>query len=425
MLAGECQIRYTAGRMRIWSTLMLIGLAAGLTLVWPQPARVLTVAERTAGYILIQTEKNGEAWYNYPKTLTRYFLGRPSDAFDIMRRLGLGISDANLAKIPMAGSSEAGDAALRAKLSGYILIQVEKNGEAWYVYPKNRQRYYLGRPSDAFEVMRSLGLGISDADLAQITVDSGIVYKSQVVATSRGTFAVSSLLFDRKNPAIRIMTDTASTSNCSNKCPVYSLGTYVTRWNGLAGIHGTYFCPAEYPSCAGQTNFYFFPVYNSFSKVFINADRIKYTAEPMVVFDTANQPFFFLRTDAFKSAQDIYAYFAERAVVNADTTGKIRAALSNGPPLVYQGENVVGQNALDTKQATVKSYRGALAWKGDNIFLIVVSGATVTDSAAVMAAMGMDYALNLDGGGSTALYNAGRYLIGPGRNLPNAIVIAP
>jgi len=55
--------------------------------------------------------------------------------------------------------------------------------------------------------------------------------------------------------------------------------------------------------------------------------------------------------------------------------------------------------------------------------LVIASGATVIDLGAVMEAMGMDYALNLDGGGTSALWYNG-YKVGPGRNMPNAIVFA-
>ena len=44
-------------------------------------------------------------------------------------------------------------AGLATKLKGKILLQVEKNGEAWYVSPKNEKRYFLGRPADAFSLM--------------------------------------------------------------------------------------------------------------------------------------------------------------------------------------------------------------------------------------------------------------------------------
>src|SRR4030043_179229 len=57
---------------------------------------------------------------------------------------------------------------LGQKLSGVILLDVERNGEAWYVNPQNYRRYYLGRPADAFRLMRELGLGISRGNLATI-----------------------------------------------------------------------------------------------------------------------------------------------------------------------------------------------------------------------------------------------------------------
>jgi len=50
------------------------------------------------------------------------------------------------------------------RLSGKILLQVESNGEGWYINPKNLKRYYLGRPDDAFRIMRELSLGISNND---------------------------------------------------------------------------------------------------------------------------------------------------------------------------------------------------------------------------------------------------------------------
>lgn len=383
-----------------------------------------TIAERNSGYILLQVERNGEAWYVYPKTLTRFYLGRPTDAFDIMRRLGLGISNANLAKIPVAGSSDPGDAGLRNRLSGYIVIQVEQNGEAWYVYPKTKQRYYLGRPADAFAIMRTLGLGVSNANLAQVPVDAGINYTQRSVGTSRGTFTVDYLSFNRTNPALRLMMDTSNSSDCANNCPSFSLGTFVTRRGGIAGLHGAYACPPDYASCAGQINFYYAPIYNSYLKVMLNAGRIKYTTEPLVAIDTSNRLFMYRQAQEFTSYQDFLNEFGEDSRT-AGGTGILQAAISNHPGLIFNGQNIVNPASLDTKQATVKSYRGVLAWKGDLIYLAVVRGATVTDTAAVMDAMEMDYALNLDGGGSTAMYLNGRYLLGPGRNLTNVLIVAP
>jgi len=136
-----------------------------------QPVSGATMAERLLGRILLQVEQNGESWYVYPESKTKFYLGRPTHAFDIMRYQGLGITNADLNKIPRAGMDDVGDINIQQRLSGRILLQVELNGEAWYVYPDDLQRYYLGRPDDAFSIMRELGLGITDNDLNQITTN--------------------------------------------------------------------------------------------------------------------------------------------------------------------------------------------------------------------------------------------------------------
>jgi len=55
----------------------------------------------------------------------------------------------------------------------------------------------------------------------------------------------------------------------------------------------------------------------------------------------------------------------------------------------------------------------------------LVTNASVTDSAYALQALGVKDALNLDGGGTSALYISGSYKVGPGRLLPNAVVLVP
>lgn len=172
------------------------------------------------GRILLDVERNGEAWYVLPSSNERYYLGRPADAFKVMRELGLGISNDNITKLPIGLPSDKGrdddndglannleiaigtdpnnpdtdgdsfndgtevlgghnplgkgamsvDNSLINNVKGIILLQVEQNGEAWYVSPVNLRRYYLGRPADAFRIMRELGLGISVNNLSLIKI---------------------------------------------------------------------------------------------------------------------------------------------------------------------------------------------------------------------------------------------------------------
>jgi hypothetical protein len=53
------------------------------------------------GKILIQADHKGEAWYINPVDGHRYFLGNGDQAYQLMRRLALGISNSNLNKIPV------------------------------------------------------------------------------------------------------------------------------------------------------------------------------------------------------------------------------------------------------------------------------------------------------------------------------------
>ncbi|MFH1564769.1 MAG: trypsin-like peptidase domain-containing protein [bacterium] len=170
------------------------------------------------GKIILKVEANGEAFYIHPTSKKMYYLGRPDDAFAIMREQGVGITNANLAKIPvglnnLTGHDSDGDGLPnlfedaigtnknnpdsdgdghndKTELSGNynpngsgklnldnnfssaqkgkIFLQVERNGEAWYINPADDKRYFLGRPADAFQVMRNLGLGISNNDFGKL-----------------------------------------------------------------------------------------------------------------------------------------------------------------------------------------------------------------------------------------------------------------
>ncbi|MBU1177965.1 hypothetical protein KJ903_01980, partial [Patescibacteria group bacterium] len=148
-----------------------------------------SIPTRIKGRIVLQVEGDGEAWYVNPTDAKRYYLGRPADAFVAMRNLSLGISNVDLAKIPTYRSKSTGDTALTNRLKGRILLQVEGNGEAWYVSPVNGERYYLGRPADAFSLMRNLGLGIRNRDLNK--VETGSTNTSRTVRTGTANVELS------------------------------------------------------------------------------------------------------------------------------------------------------------------------------------------------------------------------------------------
>ncbi len=133
--------------------------------------------DRLLGKILLQVQNHGEAWYVRKSNAKRYYMPDGKAAYEMMRSFSLGISDADLEKIPKVQStSEMSQASsicssnsLANRLKGDILLQVQRNGEAWYVDPVKCRAIYLKDGAGAYEVMRFLGLGITNADLEKIT----------------------------------------------------------------------------------------------------------------------------------------------------------------------------------------------------------------------------------------------------------------
>ena len=382
----------------------------------PGVVRAEDIAERLAGRIVLNTSENGEAWYIYPENNRRYFLGRPADAFGIMRELGVGINEHDFQKIPQDGMSVEENTETAEQLAGRIVIRVNKDGEAWYVDPTDLHKHFLGRPSDAFQIMRKLSLGISRLDLARIhkhgygeSLNEYSRYEfNQIVSTKYEDFHVDHVKIDLDDPELKVMTLTANHSDCKDGCPAKSVGEYVINNNGFAGLNGSYFDTAW-----SRSNYYFAPVYNSKLDKMINEEQLKYwTTGPMVVFDKENNAYYYKDSRNFKSVKHF-----------EDThDAEIRAAISNRPRLVDNGKNQLIDWNLDQSQIHERATRTALGYKKGDIYLLVVKNATVPQLADVAVAMNMEYALNLDGGHSTALFYNDEYMYGPGRQVPNAII---
>lgn len=58
--------------------------------------------------------------------------------------------------------------ALVNKLSGRILLQPQEHGEAWYLDPVTKKRYYMKDGAAAYQMLRSFGMGIANADLERL-----------------------------------------------------------------------------------------------------------------------------------------------------------------------------------------------------------------------------------------------------------------
>lgn len=269
------------------------------------------------------------------------------------------------------------------------------------------------------------GTILSQADLSslgaatalQFTGGSNSSWEKRSVTTSSGIFTVNIVHIKLSNPKLKIYSLAATTStNCFNHpCAVSSLQTYANRVGAFAAINGSYFCPSDYATCASYPGSFYWLWYNTLTGVFTNSYQNQFNNGPVIAFDTNNKYYY------IKVARD----WPGKTAFEAQYGVTLQAVISNGPGLLYENANVLDVSTLDTKQRTVKSARSGLGFIGANdMYLVVASGATVVDLGNIMQSLGMEHAIDLDGGGSSALMYGGQYKVGPGRNIPNALVLA-
>jgi len=225
----------------------------------------------------------------------------------------------------------------------------------------------------------------------------GSGYRRQNVSVDGTLYTVDVIAGDLHST--RVIVDTASTGDCNNDCPVLPLATYAKRNGAYAGINGSYFCPASYPSCADKKN--------SFDTLLMNKDK--------VYFNSANNIYSTVPAVIFKSGS---VRFVGKSQEWGRDTG-VDGVIANQPLLVSGGTLVFTGDGDPKKEG--RGSRSFVANKGSVVYIGIIKNASVSESARVLKTMGMENGLNLDSGGSTALWFNG-YKAGPGRDIPNTIL---
>lgn len=245
--------------------------------------------------------------------------------------------------------------------------------------------------------LAALAVASIPASVPEIKSAPASGYQRQKVTVDGNSFLVDIVSADLNST--KVIVDTASDSTCTNNCPVLPLATYVARSGAYAGVNGTYFCPDTYPTCAGKTNTFDVLVMNK-NKVYFNSDNNVYSTVPVAIFSG-------------NSARFIGASSGWGRDTSPD------AVIANRPLLVLDGNNMFGSGG-ETKEVS-RGNRGFLGSTGSTAYIGVVHNASVVEAAKVLQSMGIKNAINLDDGGSTALWSGG-YKVGPGRNLPNVVL---
>lgn len=174
------------------------------------------------GRFLIQVDNKGQAWYVDTEDTLRYDVSNNNHFQDLVKNVGLGISNSNLQKIPIAINNNlitidsdgdglddelekaigtdpfnpdsdgdgyddkteilyhfnpAGkgrlpiDIKLTSSLAGKLLLQVEGQGQVWYVNPADNLRYYIKDYDYFLKAISLFGRGINSDNL-KLIVDS-------------------------------------------------------------------------------------------------------------------------------------------------------------------------------------------------------------------------------------------------------------
>jgi exopolysaccharide biosynthesis protein len=289
-----------------------------------------------------------------------------------------------------------------AKERGYNVFGRELTPEPGVVYsPWVKMRFAVGNKTitvgndSLYTIEREAG---KDVFKKGDNTAPGNGYQRQLVKTERGDYMVDIIAADLNST--KVIVDTASDSDCADNCPVMSLGDFASRSGAFAAVNGQYFCPSTYPSCAGKANAFDTLLMNK-NKVYFNSANNVYSTNPAAVFGSG------------------YSRFMGRASDWGRDTG-VDAVVSNYPLLV-SGGNIAVSDSGDAKQSG-KGSRAFIGGSGNIAYIGVIYNANVTDMGYVLKTMGVQNALNLDSGGSLALWSNGRYIAGPGRGLPFGIL---
>lgn len=221
----------------------------------------------------------------------------------------------------------------------------------------------------------------------------GSGYSRQKVSTERGEFVIAMVVA----PGARAVVETASESDCSDNCPTKSLAEHIAASGGFAGINGAYFCPPDYPRCQGKVNSFDTLAVNGRTKAVLNRANNVYSTVPLVAAYGGN-----------------LSFYDQTVQWGVDTSSG--GAIANYPRLLRDG-------SIASTEENGKGTRGFIGVKDGAIVIGHVYAASFGDTAAVLKTLGLQNALNLDGGGSSALWFEGGYKVGPGRGLPTAIVL--
>jgi len=114
------------------------------------------------GLILLQTQSYGRAWYVSPLNGARYYLKDKETAYEIFKKS---------ARIVDSREIIAKDSSILKKYKGLILTS-DNSDTLTYIHPRTLLPYDIRNADQAFDVVKNVGIGVTDTLLARVPMNT-------------------------------------------------------------------------------------------------------------------------------------------------------------------------------------------------------------------------------------------------------------
>ncbi|MBI4272469.1 D-alanyl-D-alanine carboxypeptidase [Candidatus Uhrbacteria bacterium] len=145
---------------------LAISLLVGLMLLLISPvsahAKVSPSLNKLSGLVLIQTQSYGRAWYVSPLNEARYYLKDKDTAYEIFKKS---------ARIVDSKEIITKNSSILKKYKGLILTS-QHSDTLTYIHPRTFVSYDMRNADQAFEVVKKIGIGATDALLSKIPMNT-------------------------------------------------------------------------------------------------------------------------------------------------------------------------------------------------------------------------------------------------------------
>ncbi len=194
------------------------------------------------------------------------------------------------------------------------------------------------------------------------------------------------------------------------------LKSLIERSNWVAGINGAYFIPRDYTGLADSTN----------TVRIMNSDGFSYSRyypdtgiNGIFGFDSQNIPVLVQNS--------IYGDKALRDNYNSGLLLELQSGIANFPILLANWINLVPRydslGLITTKMKLMSTKSFICRTRENDIKMGTITKISMLDVPGFIVRFGCVDAINLDNGGSLAMYDKSKYIVGPGRNIMDAFVI--